>query len=133
MEKADSKSSRAAEGLDATLAKKMAGKYDRALEAEVRAWMGGLGVEVEGDDFVAALRSGVTLCELINAIKPGTIRKLNKRSMPFLMMENISSFLGAAATMGVLPSEAFQTVDLFEAKNPAAVLRCVAALMRNNS
>ena len=110
----------------------MAGKYDPELEAEVRAWMGGLGVEVEGDDFTAALRSGVTLCELINAIKPGKVR-INKRSMPFLMMENISSFLGAAVTMGVLPSEAFQTVDLFEAKNPAAVLRCVAALMRNNS
>ena len=127
-----SKSSPSAEGLDATLAKKMAGKYDPELEAEVRAWMGGLGVEVEGDDFTAALRSGVTLCELINAIKPGKVR-INKRSMPFLMMENISSFLGAAVTMGVLPSEAFQTVDLFEAKNPAAVLRCVAALMRNNS
>ena len=31
-----------AEGLDATLKKKLDSKYDKAMEAEVREWMGGL-------------------------------------------------------------------------------------------
>ena len=83
-----------AEGLDATLKKKLDAKYDHALEAEVRAWMGGLlGSPVEGD-FMTVLKDGHVLCKLVNIIRPGIVKKINKMKMAFMQMENIGSFLG---------------------------------------
>jgi transgelin len=43
--------------------------------------------------FADKLKSGVTLCNLINAIKEGSVKKINMLSAPFMQMENISSFL----------------------------------------
>ena len=119
-----------AEGLDATLKKKLDAKYDHALEAEVRAWMGGLlGSPVEGD-FMTVLKDGRVLCKLVNIIRPGIVKKINKMKMAFMQMENIGSFLAAAGAIGVDASESFMTVDLYEAKNPGAVLLCLASLKR---
>ena len=50
--------------------------------------------------------------------------------MAFMQMENIGSFLAAAGAIGVDASESFMTVDLYEAKNPGAVLLCLASLKR---
>ncbi len=122
-----------AEGLDATLKKKLDAKYDVAMEAEVREWMGGLlGEPVEGD-FMEVLKDGTVLCKLVNAIKPGIVKKINKMKMPFMQMENIGSFLAAVYVLGVSASESFMTVDLYEAKNPGAVLLCLDSLKRNTS
>jgi hypothetical protein len=117
-------------------------RYDMALEAEVRAWMSSLGVDgVDGDgggggaddgssDFMSVLKSGVVLCQLANALRPGVVGKINTMSMPFMQMENISSFLTAAEALGVQASDRFQTVDLFEAKQPTQVLLCLQVLKR---
>ena len=121
------------EGLDAALARKMAAKYDLGLQAEVCDWVAGLGVAVDGssmDTFMTSLKDGVLLCQLVNKIRPGMVKKVNKMKMPFMQMENIASFLTAATAIGVGSSESFQTVDLFEAKNPVAVLLCLSSLMR---
>mmetsp|Transcript_44706 Transcript_44706/g.109719 ORF Transcript_44706/g.109719 Transcript_44706/m.109719 type:complete len:119 (-) Transcript_44706:77-433(-) len=77
-----------------------------------------------------ALRDGVALCELANALKPGAVVKVNRGRMPFLKMENIASFLEFAAANGVQSSELFQTVDLYEQRNVAAVVDCVLAVKR---
>lgn len=122
-----------AEGLDATLKKKLDAKYDQAMEAEVREWMGGLlGGPVEGD-LMEVLKDGTVLCNLANAIKPGIVKKINKMKMPFMQMENIGSFLTAVQSLGVGASESFMTVDLYEAKNPGAVLLCLASLKRRTA
>ena len=42
----------------------------------------------------------------------------------------LPSFLAAAHVLGVDSSESFMTVDLYEAKNPGAVLLCLAVLKR---
>lgn len=66
----------------------------------------------------------------MNTIQPGTIRKVNKMKQPFLMMENISSFLQACVAYGVKPADLFQTVDLYEKQNMVSVLSGIYALGR---
>lgn len=52
--------------------------------------------------------------------------------MPFVQMENISHFLRACQTppLSLPPHDCFQTVDLYESKDPAQVLQCLAAFSR---
>lgn len=52
--------------------------------------------------------------------------------MPFVQMENISHFLRACqmAPLSLPPHDVFLTVDLYEAKDPAQVLQCLAAFSR---
>ena len=80
--------------------------------------------------FGAALRSGVLLCETVNQIKPGLIKKISRSAMPFPQRENISSFIAAARSLGVAESDSFDTADLFELRNLPQVATCVLALAR---
>lgn len=52
--------------------------------------------------------------------------------MPFVQMENISHFLRACQSppLNLQPHDVFQTVDLYEAKDPAQVLQCITAFSR---
>lgn len=52
--------------------------------------------------------------------------------MPFVQMENISHFLRACQMppLNLPPHDVFLTVDLYEAKDPAQVLQCLAAFSR---
>ena len=61
-------------GLDKELAQKAAAKYDDALEASCRAWVQSVaGVSFgAGSSLQEELKSGVVLCQLANAIKPGS-------------------------------------------------------------
>ena len=52
--------------------------------------------------------------------------------MPFVQMENISLFLKAcqAPPLGMHAHDVFLTVDLYERKDPAQVIQCIAAFSR---
>lgn len=52
--------------------------------------------------------------------------------MPFVQMENISHFLRACQSppLNLQMHDLFQTVDLYEAKDPAQVLQCIGAFSR---
>lgn len=52
--------------------------------------------------------------------------------MPFVQMENISHFLRACQSppLNLQTHDLFQTVDLYEAKDPAQVLQCISAFSR---
>lgn len=52
--------------------------------------------------------------------------------MPFVQMENISHFLRACQIppLSLPDHDVFQTVDLYESKDPAQVLQCIAAFSR---
>ncbi len=52
--------------------------------------------------------------------------------MPFVQMENISHFLRACQQppISLQSHDIFQTVDLYESKDPAQVLQCIAAFSR---
>ncbi len=46
-------------------------------------------------------------------------------------MENINNFLGGMNKLGVPKADQFQTIDLFEKKNPTAVLDAIIAFARH--
>ena len=71
------------------------------------------------------------ITRLVNlAVSPGV--KYKKLSAPFVQMENISHFLRACQLppLNLPPHDVFLTVDLYEAKDPAQVLQCIAAFSR---
>ena len=118
--------------LFAQLTHKMVGRVvDPTMEAEARAWIEAVIGEgpLEGT-LQEALKSGVVLCNLINKIKPGTVKKINKMKMPFMQMENIAAYLTGCKDLGVPDFESFQTVDLFEDSNMKAVVLNIHSLGR---
>ncbi len=99
-------------GLDAELARKQQDKYDPELEREVQEWMEAVTGEAFGEgSFASQLRSGERLCRLANALRAGSVGKINSSSLPFKQMENISHFLKAIRALGVAEH------DLFEVSN----------------
>lgn len=118
-------------GMDADLAAKAAAKYDPVLEAASRVWISQVVGEPLGDaSLQQALKSGVVLCRLANAIQPGVCKKPSEMSAPFKQMENISNYLAACDKLGVPKHDQFQTVALFENKDMMAVLINLQALGR---
>merc|ERR1712186_124985 len=51
-------------------------------------------------DFGAVLKDGAVLCQLINAISPGSVKKINTMKAPFKQRENIEMYLKACAAYG---------------------------------
>lgn len=114
--------------LDKDLKAKAAQKYDHELEKEVTTWIEQVTGKPKGDqEFAEWLKNGVVLCELVNAISPGKIPKVNASAMPFKQMENITYFMNAARDLGVAEYALFGTPDLYEAKNMGSVVNCVYA------
>lgn len=97
-------------GLDAELAAKREANYDHDAEFEAQEWIENVTNEPFALDFEEELRDGRRLCILINAIKPGAVRKVNDSRMPFKQMENISNFLRACRSVGVAEHSLFETV-----------------------
>lgn len=124
-------------GLTAELELKKQGKYEPEMEQDALAWIEavfdkpGLFDEVSGARAVHdILKDGIVLCELINVIQPGSVKRINHQNMPFFKMENIAQFLRACEDYGVQKSDLFQTVDLFECQNMAAVIQGIFSLGR---
>lgn len=69
---------------------------------------------------------------LVNLASDGLGVRYKQSSMPFVQMENISHFLRAcqSSPLNLQPHDLFQTVDLYEAKDPAQVLQCIGAFSR---
>ncbi len=124
-------------GLTAELELKKQEKYDPEMEQDALAWIEavldkpGLFDGISGARAVhEILKDGIILCELINTIQPGSVKKINHQKMPFFKMENIGQFLTSCQSYGVQKSDMFQTVDLFECQNMAAVIQGIYALGR---
>lgn len=68
---------------------------------------------------------------LVNLAAPPGVR-FKDSSMPFVQMENISHFLRACQSppLNLQSHDIFQTVDLYESKDPAQVLQCISAFSR---
>ena len=79
------------------------------------------------------LKDGVALCKLMNALKESSVKRINDSKMAFKQMENIGNYLDASSAYGVAKEDQFQTVDLFEATNMAAVINGLHALGRKAS
>lgn len=105
-------------------------QYDQADLDEASEWIKQVTGQAPGE-FPSAWKDGVMLCELANHLKPGVIAKVNKSKLPFHKMENIENFTKAARALGVVDRYNFVTVDLWEEKNLAGVLRCLLSLKRD--
>lgn len=123
-------------GLTREVQSKIDKKYDPELEERLVEWIvaqcgPGVGRPEPGKAGVQAwLKDGCVLSELINSLhaskKP--IKTIKSSGMAFKQMEQISLFLKAAEEYGVTKTDMFQTVDLFESKDLAAVQRTLMAL-----
>jgi len=88
------------------------------------------GTWVDPANMQQELKSGVTLCELANKVKPGIVKKVNNSQMPFAQRENINSFAEALRKLGVMDINNFGPDDLFEGKNMKQVVISIMAFGR---
>lgn len=83
-------------------------------------------------DLLDILKDGELLCKLGNLLpidnKPTSKYKNSK--MPFIQMENISFFLSTCEIIGIPHDEIFQTVDLFERKDPYQIIITLISFSR---
>lgn len=80
-------------------------------------------------DLIESLKTGVLLCKLINKVYPNSI-KYKESNFPFVQMENIEKFLSFCKVKGMQHDELFQTIDLYEFKDPYQVLMSLQSLSR---
>ncbi|KAJ5942107.1 hypothetical protein N7516_002275 [Penicillium verrucosum] len=118
--------------LDKDLRNMRLSRYTPQAAVEVRDWIEEvLHEKLATSDLLEGLKDGVALCKLVNlVVSPGV--KFKQLSAPFVQMENISHFLRACQLppLNLPPHDVFLTVDLYEAKDPAQVLQCLAAFSR---
>ncbi|XP_031814364.1 LIM domain only protein 7 isoform X4 [Sarcophilus harrisii] len=75
----------------------------------------------ENKDFRASLENGVLLCDLINKLKPGIIKKINRLSTPIAGLDNINVFLKACEKIGLKEAQLFHPGDLQDLSNRVTV------------
>ncbi|XP_022616250.1 transgelin isoform X1 [Seriola dumerili] len=123
-------------GMSRQVQDKIDSKYDPELEQILVEWIGrqcgsSVGSPEPGKmGFQAWLKDGCVLIMLINSLSTGDgpVKKAHTSPMAFKQMEQISQFLSAAEKYGVIKTDMFQTVDLWEGKDLAAVQRTLSAL-----
>uniref|UniRef100_A0A670J626 LIM and calponin homology domains 1 n=1 Tax=Podarcis muralis TaxID=64176 RepID=A0A670J626_PODMU len=72
-------------------------------------------------DFRSGLENGVLLCELLNSIKPGLVKKINRLPTPIAGLDNIALFLRGCKELGLKESQLFDPVDLQDNSSKATV------------
>ncbi|CAM4540828.1 hypothetical protein PO909_025856 [Leuciscus waleckii] len=123
-------------GLSREVQSKIDKKYDPELEERLVQWIiaqcgDSIGNPEPGKQgFQQWLKDGCVLCELINSLSKDSkpVKKIQSSGMAFKQMEQISQFLVAAERYGITKSDAFQTVDLWEGKDLAAVQMMLMSL-----
>ncbi|XP_074420024.1 LIM domain only protein 7 isoform X1 [Larus michahellis] len=94
----------------------------QAAFAEARRWVETVtGKSFGTKDFRAALENGVLLCDLINKIKPGIVKKINRLSTPIAGLDNINVFLKACENIGLKEAQLFHPGDLQDLSNRVTV------------
>lgn len=123
--------------LDQDLANSRRVKYENPeLQKDVKTWITGvLGDEIDvtvfnGSDLMESLKDGVVLCKLVNKIFGSDTLKFKESKIAFMQMENIEKFLTFCQRKGIQHDELFQTVDLFEQKDPYQVIMGLQSFSR---
>jgi hypothetical protein len=62
--------------------------------------------------FRAGLEDGVLLCELMESLRPGSIRKINRSPSPIAYLDNIQQFLLGCKDLGLRDDQLFDMMDL---------------------
>lgn len=63
------------------------------------------------------LKDGNVLCRLINAIEPGSVKKINTMNVHLNSVKNIEMYLKACVARGLKEQDLFQVNDLYENEN----------------
>ncbi|XP_063248304.1 LIM domain only protein 7 isoform X6 [Prinia subflava] len=94
----------------------------QAAFSEARRWLEAVTRQSFGtEDFRAALENGVLLCDLINKIKPGVVKKINCLPTPIAGLDNINVFLKACENIGLKEAQLFHPGDLQDLSNRVTV------------
>ncbi|KAF7237121.1 Calponin-2 [Varanus komodoensis] len=115
-------------GLSAEVRNRLAQKYDRQKEAELQVWIESITGKEIGPDFQKGLKDGVILCELINKLQPGSVKKIHVSALNWHQLENLSNFIKATLNYGLKPVDLFEANDLYENGNMTQVQVCLLAL-----
>ncbi|XP_011810168.1 PREDICTED: calponin-1 isoform X2 [Colobus angolensis palliatus] len=115
-------------GLSAEVKNKLAQKYDHQREQELREWIEGVTGRRIGNNFMDGLKDGIILCEFINKLQPGSVKKINESTQNWHQLENIGNFIKAITKYGVKPHDIFEANDLFENTNHTQVQSTLLAL-----
>ncbi|XP_035253267.1 calponin-1-like [Anguilla anguilla] len=108
-------------GMSAEVKSKLAQKYDPRKEEELRQWIQEVTGRKVGDNFMEGLKDGVILCELINKLHPGSVKKISNSPQNWHQLENIGNFVRAITEYGLKPHDLFEANDLFENMNHTQV------------
>ncbi|XP_073699248.1 LIM domain only protein 7b isoform X6 [Garra rufa] len=73
--------------------------------------------------FRVALEDGVLLCDLINTLKPGIIKRVNRLSTPIAGLDNVNVFLKACMKLGLNEAQLFHPGDLQDVSTRVTVRR----------
>jgi len=113
---------------------------DVATEATAKLWIAAvIGEELGEGDLLPMLRSGEILCDTLNGIRSGLVPKVARSTdmvglhiskINARMRENIGQYVDGCAELGMAQRDLFMTSDLFDNKDPRAVLRHFDALLR---
>ncbi|KAG9343313.1 hypothetical protein JZ751_014294 [Albula glossodonta] len=106
----------------------IAQKYDMQKEEELRYWIEEVTGMPIGDNFQKGLKDGVILCELINKLQPGSVKKINHSKLNWHKLENLGNFIKAILVYGLKPNDIFEANDLFENGNLTQVQTTLLAL-----
>ncbi|KAM3604675.1 uncharacterized protein V6R79_014646 [Siganus canaliculatus] len=115
-------------GLSAEVKNKIAQKYDPQKEEELRIWIEDVTGQSIGPDFQKGLKNGTILCDLINRLAPDSVKKINKSSLNWHQLENLTNFIKAITVYGLKPHDIFEANDLFENGNMTQVQTTLLAL-----
>ncbi|KAG1172947.1 hypothetical protein G6F70_007954 [Rhizopus microsporus] len=77
-----------------------------------------LNLSIQPGELQKELKDGVVLCNLVNQLRPGTIKT----------MDNITRFLQGVRQLGMKDSQLFETTDLFSAKDMSSVVHTILSL-----
>jgi hypothetical protein len=84
-------------------------------------------------DLWETTKSGAYLCELINKVAPGTVKKYDKNArMPFTCMENMTLYITGCQKLGMRSGQTFRPPDLYEKRvsYPRAIINNIHALAK---
>jgi len=100
-----------------------------AKQTEVQEWIQNvLHEQFPSQDFASSLDDGILLCRLIQAIKPGFIKKINTSKLKYKMIENVGFFVAACKEMGVKANVLPDPIDLCERRNMMKFVNCIHSL-----
>jgi len=109
-------------------------KYSVEIEEAVKEWICAVLKNdklFEGNiTFTGALQNGVTLCMLMNELKPGTIPRIHQKAGAFAM-QNVLAFTRACSWIGLPKTQIFSPGDLMDGKNAGRVLDTLHHLARH--